>query len=390
MDVDGTLTDGKIYIGPNGEAMKAFNIKDGCGLSQILPKYNIIPIIITARESKILENRCRELNITELHQGSKNKLNTLITILKRYNADLNSVAYIGDDLPDLDVMNAVKNSGGTVLCPADAIEKIKNIADYISPIKAGDGAVRDCIDNYLLRNKEENVLEAKFDTCKSFLKLFEKFKQLINMHNPALSHAPLTSIPFTAYLFSDCIKKDIETILTLKEAENTPNRYAEGIIRNICEQTIEFLYLCKNPSLLGEYYGMQITEEELTILKSNSNPFHVFRRLIGNKKYSSDQHIRDMAVFIGEEVGTDDRMSLYEAYQSISIHNSYIEDFMKLYNAVESLMMGIAPEPDLDFMILINILTKFMCAYRKVIDEDYSEIIEGKNDEGEDEGETDG
>ena len=95
-----------------------------------------------------------------------------------------------------------------------------------------------------------------------------------------------------------------------------------------------------------------------------------------------------MAVFIGEEVGTDDRMSLYEAYQSISIHNSYIEDFMKLYNAVESLMMGMAPEPDLDFMILITILTKFMCAYREVIDEDYSEIIEGKNDEGEDEGET--
>ena len=258
MDVDGTLTDGKIYMGSNGEAMKAFNIKDGCGLSQILPKYNIIPIIITARESKILENRCQELHIIELHQGSKNKLNTLITILKRYNADLNSVAYIGDDLPDLDVMNAVKNSGGTVLCPTDAIEEIKNIADYVSPVKAGDGAVRDCIDKYLLRNKEENVLEAKFDTCKSFLKLFEKFKQLIRANNPTLSHAPLTSIPFTAYLFSDCIQKDIETILTLKEAENTPTRYTKGIIRNICEQTIEFIYLCKNPSLLGEYYGMQI------------------------------------------------------------------------------------------------------------------------------------
>ena len=71
MDVDGTLTDGKIYMGSNGEVMKAFNIKDGCGIAMVLPKYGITPVIITARESKILENRCKELNITELHQGSK-------------------------------------------------------------------------------------------------------------------------------------------------------------------------------------------------------------------------------------------------------------------------------------------------------------------------------
>ena len=65
MDVDGTLTDGKIYMGQIDEAVKAFNIKDGAGISHVLPKYNIKPIVITARNSKILENRCKELNIVE-------------------------------------------------------------------------------------------------------------------------------------------------------------------------------------------------------------------------------------------------------------------------------------------------------------------------------------
>ena len=150
MDVDGTLTDGKIYMGSNGEAMKAFNIKDGYGIAVILPQNNIIPIIITARQSKILENRCQELHITEFYQGSKDKPQTLTAILAHYNADLSSVAYIGDDLTDLSAMKAVKVAGGTVLCPADAIFQIRAIADYVSPIKAGDGAVRDCIDNYLI------------------------------------------------------------------------------------------------------------------------------------------------------------------------------------------------------------------------------------------------
>lgn len=165
MDVDGTLTDGKIYMGSDGEAMKAFNIKDGCGIALLLPKYNITPVIITARESKILENRCKELNITELHQGSKDKLQTLKDILKTRSEGtdeidvtdgtdsmngMNTVAYIGDDLPDLAVMNAVKGAGGIVLCPSDAIQQIKDIADYISAYKAGEGAVRDCID-YILK-----------------------------------------------------------------------------------------------------------------------------------------------------------------------------------------------------------------------------------------------
>lgn len=142
MDVDGTLTDGKIYMSPSGEAMKAFNIKDGCGIHDILIPAQIIPVIITGRNSTIVLNRCKEIGITEVYQGISNKLDKLQTVVN----DLNSVAYIGDDINDLVCMKAVKKNGGLVGCPADAVEQVKAIADYIAPHNGGDGAVRDFIE----------------------------------------------------------------------------------------------------------------------------------------------------------------------------------------------------------------------------------------------------
>lgn len=94
MDVDGTLTDGKIYMGNQGEVFKAFNIKDGCGINDVLRQKGIEPIIITGRESEIVLNRCKELKITRVYQGIHNKLNKLYEITDK----LNTVAYIGDDL----------------------------------------------------------------------------------------------------------------------------------------------------------------------------------------------------------------------------------------------------------------------------------------------------
>ena len=94
MDVDGTLTDGKIYMGSTGELIKAFDIKDGCGIHDIAIPTGIIPMIITGRTSKILEKRCRELEITEVHQGVSNKIEKLCELVN----DLSLVAYIGDDI----------------------------------------------------------------------------------------------------------------------------------------------------------------------------------------------------------------------------------------------------------------------------------------------------
>lgn len=151
MDVDGTLTNGNIYMGQQGELAKAFNIKDGAGIAIVLPKLGIVPVIITARESKILSNRCKEIGIELLHQNVKDKLEKLKEIV---GSDLSIVAYAGDDIPDIPCVEEVRKAGGMVVCPADAIPEIKAMANYISGYKAGYGAIRDCI-NFLI-NYEDN------------------------------------------------------------------------------------------------------------------------------------------------------------------------------------------------------------------------------------------
>lgn len=143
MDVDGTLTDGKIYMGNDGEVMKAFSIKDGYGIHDILIPAGIIPVIITGRSSKIVENRCGEIGIKEIHQGVSNKIVKLLSMIE----DLSSVAYIGDDLNDLSVMKLIKEAGGTVGCPADAAKQVLEIADFISAKNGGSGAVREFIEH---------------------------------------------------------------------------------------------------------------------------------------------------------------------------------------------------------------------------------------------------
>ena len=151
MDVDGTLTDGKIYMSNNGELFKIFEIKDGYGIHDILPQYGIIPIIITARSSKIVENRCKELNITEYHQGCRKKLETLMKILVEYSIkngveySLKNVAYIGDDILDLNCMIPIKKEGGFIGCPSDSLDEVKGVADYVCIHKGGEGAVREFI-----------------------------------------------------------------------------------------------------------------------------------------------------------------------------------------------------------------------------------------------------
>lgn len=142
MDVDGTLTNGKIYMSSSGEAMKAFNIKDGCGIHDILIPAGIIPVIITGRSSDIVLRRCKELEITEVYQGISNKVEKLRDIIE----DLSFVAYIGDDINDLACMKAVKEAGGIIGCPADAVEKIRAITDFLAPHNGGEGAVRDFIE----------------------------------------------------------------------------------------------------------------------------------------------------------------------------------------------------------------------------------------------------
>lgn len=142
LDVDGTLTDGKIYMGASGELMKAFNIKDGCGIHDILPRYDILPAIITARKSQILENRCKELNIIHLYQGISNKKDKMDELISNLGYTCDNVAYMGDDINDLSSMEKASIVG----CPSDAVSEVVSIADFVSSHVGGNGAVREFIE----------------------------------------------------------------------------------------------------------------------------------------------------------------------------------------------------------------------------------------------------
>ena len=147
MDVDGTLTDGKIYIGNEGEIFKAFDVKDGYAIHYILPKYGITPVIITGRNSAIMEKRCAEIGIELLFQGVSDKISTLRKVVN--GASLDCVAYIGDDLNDLECMQLIKEEGGLIGCPSDAINQIKAIASFQSSKLGGNGAVREFIEELI-------------------------------------------------------------------------------------------------------------------------------------------------------------------------------------------------------------------------------------------------
>lgn len=142
MDVDGTLTDGKIYMGSNGEVFKAFNIKDGYGIANILIHAGITPVIVTGRESSIVLKRADELKIKEVYQGVTDKADKI----RQITDDLGCVAVIGDDINDISAMKAVRQAGGLAGCPADASQRVKEIVDYVCHARGGDGAVREFIE----------------------------------------------------------------------------------------------------------------------------------------------------------------------------------------------------------------------------------------------------
>ena len=147
MDVDGTLTDGKIYIGNTGEVCKAFHIKDGMGI-RMLAEHGIIPVIITGRKSRIVEMRAKELGIEELYQGISDKGEALQEVLDRYGFRADQAAYIGDDINDLEVMAMA----GISFAPADAVQKVRECADVVLEAYGGNGAVREAAE-YVLNKR---------------------------------------------------------------------------------------------------------------------------------------------------------------------------------------------------------------------------------------------
>ncbi|MCK9257723.1 MAG: HAD-IIIA family hydrolase [Sulfurospirillaceae bacterium] len=141
LDVDGCLTDGKIYYTNSGDEIKAFNVKDGLAINAWIKSGKKVAII-TGRESKIVKKRADELRVDYLFQGVKDKLATLEKILEKENILLDEVAAIGDDLNDLKLLKAVK----WAFAPKDAASKVLECVHTTLSSCGGKGAVREMID----------------------------------------------------------------------------------------------------------------------------------------------------------------------------------------------------------------------------------------------------
>jgi 3-deoxy-D-manno-octulosonate 8-phosphate phosphatase (KDO 8-P phosphatase) len=141
LDVDGVLTDGGLYYGPQGEALKRFDVKDGHGL--VLARLaGLRAAILSARRSAIVEARGKELGINPICQGMKDKSLGLEELLGQARVDATCVCYMGDDVNDLCVMRAVR----LCACPADARPEVRRIAHYVTRAAGGRGAVREIVE----------------------------------------------------------------------------------------------------------------------------------------------------------------------------------------------------------------------------------------------------
>ena len=140
-DVDGVMTNGDITYDENGVEYKTFNAKDGHGLV-CAQKEGLITAIITARCNGTVKHRAENLKINELYQGQKFKLPALEEIMKKYNLTFEQVSYMGDDLPDICILEKV----GLKCCPNDAVDKVKNICNFVATKNGGKGAIRELTD----------------------------------------------------------------------------------------------------------------------------------------------------------------------------------------------------------------------------------------------------
>ncbi len=140
-DVDGVFSDGRIYLGNDGEELKAFHTKDGFGI-KALGSSGVDVAIITGRRSAIVANRMSALNVKHIVQGQEDKLPALIDLAKQLGLSPNEIAYIGDDIPDLDCILHV----GLGIAVQDAHPSVLTLANYTTFVRGGFGAVREVCD----------------------------------------------------------------------------------------------------------------------------------------------------------------------------------------------------------------------------------------------------
>lgn len=143
-DIDGVLTDGTVQVHPDGSQLRTFFVKDGWAIVQCI-KEGFDVLVISAGQDESVRKRLEYLGVSRIALGVKNKLACLHEYVEDLNIDLNNVLYMGDDMPDFEVIQAA----GLKTCPADASSDIVALCDYISPKDGGKGAVRDVIEKVL-------------------------------------------------------------------------------------------------------------------------------------------------------------------------------------------------------------------------------------------------
>lgn len=155
LDVDGVLTDSSIYLTDDGKEIKAFNSKDGHGL-KLLMRAGLEVAILTGRTSGVVEHRAKELGITHVIQGAKDKRSALMELSGKLGIETAQMAYMGDDVVDLPAMALC----GMTFAPADAMAMVKDRAEVVTTLPGGRGAVREAVEILLKRlGLYEKVME---------------------------------------------------------------------------------------------------------------------------------------------------------------------------------------------------------------------------------------
>ncbi len=158
LDVDGVMTDGSIYITDAGEEIKAFNSKDGHGI-KLLMRGGVDVAIITGRNSRALNHRVKDLGITHMVQGSKDKRPALLELSDKLNIPTTEMAYMGDDVVDLPPMYLC----GLRIAPADALEQVKKHCHLITTREGGRGAVREACEYILKQIGKYDEVMARYE-----------------------------------------------------------------------------------------------------------------------------------------------------------------------------------------------------------------------------------
>lgn len=155
LDVDGTLTDGKIIYSNSGDELKNFDVKDGLAVASWIKKLGKKVAIVTGRSSNLVERRAKELGITHLYQGYDNKDEIIEKILKEENLTWEQTAAIGDDLNDYKMLKKVQIS----FCVGNASDDIKKLVDVVCIKNGGAGAVREMIEYIIEKDKLKGLKE---------------------------------------------------------------------------------------------------------------------------------------------------------------------------------------------------------------------------------------